>query len=215
MKKTFISISILVALLFGQTPTVKKQQTTPSFFDLYDQNRKEQISNYISLDFILTANYLFKQQSITALEEEVLYAKFKKLAYGLKANLLKGYTPAKKEALAFVLVLNELLGNHSANVDPQALVLAKEELKLIASHQGIVVSPIAKVKLDYSQYKVRGKYVKSHELKSYFLALKYMGYMPFMVNAHVATGVSPMVAKEQMINAGFVAAILILKTSKK
>ncbi len=69
-------------------------------------------------------------------------------------------------------------------------------------------SPIAKVKLDYSQYKVRGKYVKSSELKSYFLAMKYMSYMPFMVNAHVATGVSPKVAKEQMINARFVAMAL-------
>ncbi len=208
MKKTFISIILLVALLLGQTPTPKKQETTSSFFDLYDQNRKEQIPNYISLDFILTANYLFKQQSVTALEKEVLYGKFKKLAYGLKANLLNGYTHQKKEALAFVLVLNKLLGNRSVGVDPQALALAKKELKLIASHQGIVVSPIAKVKLDYSQYKVRGKYTQSAELKSYFLALKYMSYMPFMVNAYRATGVSPQVANGQMINARFVAMAL-------
>ncbi len=209
MKKTFISIILLVALLLGgQIPTPKKQETTSSFFDLYDQNRKEQIPNYITLDFILTANYLFKQQSVTALEKEVLYGKFKKLAYGLKANLLNGYTPQKKEALAFVLVLNELLGNRSVGVDPQALALAKKELKLIASHQGIVVSPIAKVKLDYSQYKVRGKYTQSSELKSYFLALKYMSYMPFMVNAYPATGVSQKIADEQMINADFIATAL-------
>ena len=213
MKKTFISIILLVALLLGQTPSPKKQETTSSFFDLYDQNRKEQIPNYISLDFILTANYLFKQQSVTTLEKEVLYGKFKKLAYGLKANLIKGYnkkgyTPQKKEALAFVLVLNELLGNRSVGVDPQALALAKKELKLIASHQGIVVSPIVKVKLDYSQYKVRGKYTQSAELKSYFLALKYMSYMPFMVNAHPATGVTQKIANEQMINADFIATAL-------
>jgi len=90
MKKAFISIILLVTILLSQTPNPKKQQTTPSFFDLYDQNRKEQIANYISLDFILTANYLFKQQSITQIEKELLYPKFKKLAYGLKANLLKG-----------------------------------------------------------------------------------------------------------------------------
>ncbi len=208
MKKIFLTIALLVTLLLSQTPKAPKQQTTPSFFDLYDQNRKEQIPNYISLDFILTANYLFKQQSITQLEEQVLYGKFKKLAYGLKANLLKGYKPEKKEALAFVLVLNELLGNQSKGVPADALALAKKELKLIASHQGIVVSPIAKVKLDYSQYRVRGKYTKSHKLSSYFLALKYMSYMPFMVNAHPATGVSPQIAQEQMINASFVAMAL-------
>ena len=207
MKKTFISIILLVTILLSQNPKAP-QQTTPSFFDLYEQNRKEQIANYISLDFILTANYLFKQQSITQIEKELLYPKFKKLAYGLKANLLKGYTPAKKEALAFVLVLNELLGNQSANVDPQALALAKKELKLIASHQGIVNSPIAKVKLDYSQYKVRGKYVQSAELKSYFLALKYMGYMPFMVNSYEATGVTKANAHQNIVNARFVAEAL-------
>ncbi|HHD81257.1 MAG TPA: DUF3160 domain-containing protein, partial [Campylobacterales bacterium] len=77
MKKIFLTIALLVTLLLSQTPKAPKPQTTPSFFDLYDQNRKEQIPNYISLDFILTANYLFKQQSITQLEEEVLYSKFK------------------------------------------------------------------------------------------------------------------------------------------
>jgi len=203
MKKILLALTLLVTLLLSQAP-----QTTPSFFDLYDQNRKEQIPNYISLDFILTANYLFKQQSITQMEQEVLYPKFKKLAYGLKANLLKAYSPAKKEALAFLLVLNELLGNQSADVPVGALRLAKEELKLIYRHQGIVLSPIAKVKLDYSQYKVRGKYTQNSDLTAYFLALKYMGYMPFMVNAHSATGVTPTVANQQIANAQLIALAL-------
>jgi len=110
--------------------------------------------------------------------------------------------------LAFVLVLNELLGNQSKGVDPQALALAKEELRLIGSHQGILLSPIAKVKLDYSQYKVRGKYTQSSELNAYFLALKYMGYMPFMVNAHLATGVTKATADKSIVNARFIAEAL-------
>ena len=160
MKKTILvllSTLLILTTLFSQTTP----KTIPSFFDLYDQNRKEQIPNYISLDFILTANYLFKQQSITHLEESILYPKFKKLAFGLKANLLKGYTPHKKEALAYVLVLNELLGNRSVNVPKEALGLAQKELKLIQKHQGIMNSPIAKVRIDYTQYRVRGKYIKT------------------------------------------------------
>ncbi|CAA6817052.1 MAG: Unknown protein [uncultured Sulfurovum sp.] len=208
MKKVLLSIALLVTLLLSQQTEAQPKQTTPSFFDLYDQNRKEQIPNYISLDFILTANYLFKQQSITQMEQEILYPKFKKLAYGLKANLLKAYSPSKKEALAFVLVLNELLGNQSADVPVGALRLAKEELKLINRHQGIVLSPIAKVKLDYSQYKVRGKYTQNSDLTAYFLALKYMGYMPFMVNPHSATGVTPTVANQQIANAQLIALAL-------
>jgi len=209
MKKLFFTIAILVTLLLSNQPNKPTQTTTtPSFFDLYDQNRKEQIPNYISLDFILTANYLFKQQSVTQMEQEVLYTKFKKLAFNLETNLLKRYNPQKREALAYLIVLNRLLGNKIQNIDPQALALAKRELAFIRKHKGITLSPIAKVKLDYSQYKVRGKYLKNPQLKSYFLALKYMSYMPFMVNAHVATGVSKEVANQQMINAGFIATAL-------
>jgi len=210
MKKTIIllsSILLIITTLYSKQAD-KKETTTTSFFDLYDHNRKEQIPNYISLDFILTANYLFKQQSITQLEKSLLYPKFKRFAVGLRANLLKGYKPEQKEALAYVLVLNELLGNHNANVPPKALALAKKELALIGKRQGILNSPIAKVRLDYTQYKVRGKYTKSSELKSYFLALKYMSYMPFMVNAHGATGVTPQIAKEQIQNAQIIAQAL-------
>jgi len=151
MKKTFLTITLLVTLLLSQTP--KPQKTTSSFFDLYDQNRKEQVSNYISLDFILSANYLFKQQSV-GLEERVLYPKFKRLAVNLRANLLKDYKPQKAEALAYLFVLNELLGNQNSSNHTEALALAKKELKLINSHRGILPSPIAKVKLDYSQLEV-------------------------------------------------------------
>ena len=206
MKKILLTIGLLVTLLLSQQTQIPK--TTPSFFDLYDQNRKEQIPNYISLDFILTANYLFKQQSITQMEQGEMYADFKKLAYGLKTNLLKEYNPFKQEALAYVLVLNELLGNSIKDAPKEALVLAKQELGLIAKHQGIVVSPIAKVRLDYSQYKVRGKYTQNAELSAYFLALKFMSYTPFMVNAHVATGVTPQIAEQQLKNAHIISQAL-------
>jgi len=206
MKKALLSIILLVTLVLSQQP--KAPKTTPSFFDLYDQNRKEQIPNYISLDFILTANYLFKQQSITQMEEGEMYADFKKLAYGLKMNLLKEYNPFKHEALAYVLVLNKLLGNSIENAPKEAFHLAKQELGLIAKHQGIVVSPIAKVRMDYSQYKVRGKYQQSSELSAYFLALKFMSYTPFMVNAHTATGVSPQIAEQQLKNAHIISQAL-------
>ena len=209
IKKILFSATFIVTLLLSnQQVKEPKIETATSFFDLYDQNRKEQIPNYISLDFILTANYLFKQQSVTQMEQEVLYNKFKKIAFEIEANLLKGYKSEKQEALAYILVLNELLGNKIQNVDSKAMELAKKELELIKKHKGISLSPIAKVKLDYSQYKVRGKYSKTQQLTSYFLALKYMSYMPFMVNPHPATGVSPKVAKEQITNAKYIAEAL-------
>ena len=114
----------------------------------------------------------------------------------MRKNLLKSYSKEKDEALAYIFVLNELLGNKNRPNNQKAWNLAQKELKPIHSHKGILVSPIAKVRLDYSQYKIRGKYTKSNILKSYFLALKYMSYMPFMVNAHSATGVTPQIVKE-------------------
>ena len=189
---------MLTTLLLSQ---FTNQQTPSSFFTLYEQNRQEQIPNYISLDFILTANYLFKQQSIKPIEKE-LYEKFGVLAKGLRENILKSYKPKEKEALAYVLVLNRLLDSNTSGAIPQeAQSLAEQEWVLIDSHQGITASPINKVAIDYSQFVVRGKYTQSAELKSYFRALKYMSYMPFMVNAHPATAITPQIVKEQRANA--------------
>ena len=198
MKKILLTIITFTTILLSQ-------QTTPSFFTLYEQNRQEQIPNYISLDFILTANYLFKQQSIKPIEKE-LYTKFKILANGLRENILKSYTPKDKEALAYVVVLNKLLDNNASEAIPKEVqTLAKQELALIDKHQSITASPINRVAIDYSQFVVRGKYKQSAELKSYFRALKYMSYMPFMVNPHSATAVTPKIAKEQIENATIIA----------
>jgi len=198
MKKILLTIITFTTILLSQ-------ETTTSFFTLYEQNRQEQIPNYISLDFILTANYLFKQQSIKPIEKE-LYTKFKILANGLRENILKSYTPKDKEALAYVVVLNRLLDSNSSEAIPKEVqTLAKQELALIDAHKSITASPINKVAIDYSQFVVRGKYKQSAELKSYFRALKYMSYMPFMVNPHSATGITPQIAKEQIENATIIA----------
>lgn len=212
MKKTImtlLSMTLAITVLMSQTLTNEaKLETTPSFFALYEKNRHAQIPNYVTLDFILTATYLFKQQSITQMEEEEMFGLFKDLAGGMKETLLEAYAPEKEEALAYVLVLNALLGTPSSDVPKKAWDLALEELTLITKHQDIATSPIAKVKMDYTQYKIRAKYTKNAKLSSYFLALKYMSYMPFMVNAHQATGVSKETAMAQMQNALYLAQAL-------
>ncbi|MEA1953790.1 MAG: DUF3160 domain-containing protein [Campylobacterota bacterium] len=200
MKRILVLVSYMFLSTFALAKELIISETTPSFFALYEQNRQEQVPNYVTLDFILTSTYLFKQQSITKMEEEEMIGLFQELALGLKENLLKDYSPEKKEALAYVLVLNELLDINSTDAPKDALTLAEKELKLIKKHEGIVSSPIAKVKMDYTQFKVRAKYTKNAKLSSYFLALKYMSYMPFMVNAHSAIGVTETVATEQMQN---------------
>ena len=212
MKRVFLTVALLVTIVLSRQQEPKEEiQTTSSFFELYEQNRYDKIPNYISLDFILTANYLFKQQSITKIEEQILYPKLKKLAVELRENILKEFSLNKnvKGALAYILVLNELLNSKSPQDIPKdVLELKDKELKLIREHKNIVISPIAKVRLDYSQYRVRGKYTKSDILKSYFLAMKYMSYMPFMVNPHQATGVTKKIAKEQIENAKIIAKAL-------
>jgi hypothetical protein len=198
MKRKLLSTLLLATVLLAgegkgtaQTKVDNSNSSSKfnSFFDLYKDNRDKKIPNYISLDFILTANYLFKQQSVTEIEEKYLYPKIKTLAKNLQNTITTNYSKDKREALAYTLVLNELIGNKIKNIDKldkEALELAKRELELIKAHKDIAKSPIAKVKLDYSQYVVRGKYKDKESLKSYFLALKYMTYTPFVVNHHKA-----------------------------
>jgi len=55
----------------------------------------------------------------------------------------------------------------------------KRELKLIANADGIHTSPLLGVKVDYSQFKVRGHYTKNDTLKRYFTCMMWYGVVRF------------------------------------
>jgi hypothetical protein len=56
--------------------------------------------------------------------------------------------------------------------------IAKQEYDLIQAAEGITMSPLFGVDLDYSQFTVRGHYSRTEELGRYFKAMMWLGYAP-------------------------------------
>jgi len=60
--------------------------------------------------------------------------------------------------------------------------LATSEVALIEAADGLADSPILGYKEDYSQYKPRGHYTRSEQLKRYFKAMMWYGHTAFYIN---------------------------------
>ena len=190
-----IAAMICLVVLAGPLATPAKAKNVSSskgrpdgMFALYDQNRKEGVPNYITEDFILLAHSMVLNKAITELEEGYLAPRFKELVSRLIDRLGKVEKPDQvaKANLAFLEVIQALLtGKSDSN---QATV--DKELDLVKAAQGIAMSPLMGQRLDYSQFKIRGKYTTTKELGRYFQAMKYAGAVLFPVLASEATKIS-------------------------
>ncbi len=164
-----------------------------SMFQLYEANRKEGIPNYVTEDFILLAYGMAVNETITDVEETVLLPRFRALVEGLLARL-KAAGSEDGPALAnrdFISVVHALLTGAEGPggaANPEA---AAQELRKVREAAGIARSDLMRQTLDYSQFKVRGKYTRSDELGWYFRAVRYAGAVLFPVKASQATGITP------------------------
>ncbi|MCK5598331.1 DUF3160 domain-containing protein [bacterium] len=81
------------------------------------------------------------------------------------------------------LLISYLKVSYALLNGPSSIVLnnkEKSELKLITGASGFEESHLFKYNEDYSQYKPRGHYTRTQELKNYFKAMMYMGRMTFL-----------------------------------
>ncbi|MCD6489096.1 MAG: DUF3160 domain-containing protein [Desulfurococcales archaeon] len=105
--------------------------------------------------------------------------------------------------IAYYLVLARILEIEPATSPPQeAGELADKEIQLIESASSMDYSPLFGYLEDYTQYKPRGHYTRSEDLKKYFKAMMYMGRMMF--NLYPRSGQS-----EELVNRLTVQAIIL------
>jgi len=186
----------------------KEVGTTPSFFSLYEKNRQEGIPNYITSDFVLTAFSLFKRELLTEMEEKKLYPLLKELSSELLKEYMKSYeVSGTKEAKAYLVVLNRLLGNEVPDMDPSIREIADAEINLI-ENGSMSVSPIAGVKIDYSIFKPTGVYAENINLRNYFRAMKFVTTIPFIVVPSSVTKVSKEKSDSLLISAYQIGSLL-------
>ena len=139
-----------------------------SFYDIYKDMMKNGEPVVLTSDlFLHTLNHLFDKALIniemTRLSPE-LTALTKKM-YGYSDGINKQYFET-----ALSLIDPDFSSSHSR---------VKKELNLIANADGIHTSPLLGIKVDYSQFKVRGHYTKNDTLKRYFTCMMWYGVVRF------------------------------------
>jgi len=191
MRKTFIfllSLFTLFSFSYSYSDivvknSIKTRGQVSSFFELYQKNREQNIPNYITTDFILTAFSIFKKDLITEIEEQKIYPVFKEFSYQLLLEYQKTYKNAKiPEGLAYLYILNKLLGTNVNDIilNPLEKKIITLELKNIEGFS-ISKSAITGAVINYAQFKSTGIYTKNENLKNYYRGVKFATSLPFIV----------------------------------
>ena len=157
------------------------------FFAFYERNRREQVPNYVTEDFLVRAYLLTLEAAVTEYEEEHAAPALRELLPRLRAKL-GSVTEAEQAAQGYLAVLQALLAGREAEAaDPPGVAA---ELARVRAAEGLAESPLLRQRLDYSQFRVRGKYTRNAELSRYFQAVRVAGTVLFPLLESRATGIS-------------------------
>lgn len=157
-------------------------------FYIYENNQYMKLPSFVTTDSVLQVYHIFYDFSLRSLEAEKLLDALEKMTDSMlhKSIILynKIQSPdvkaaALKNTAYFGVAQKALEKELPANMPDEAKRLVDAELKLIKEKAGYTKSPLFQIDLDYSQYKPRGHYTVSAELKRYFAAMMWYGQAPF------------------------------------
>jgi hypothetical protein len=168
------------------------------FYQVYEQGRYSASPVFITTDSIYHVYHLIFDKMLRDLETERFILDLKMLTSAMLAATYQQYQSLRSTALeepalrnvAYFAVAAQLLGLPDA-VPPEAASLVNAELALINAAGDAAISPIwdrpdlppdQKLIEVYGQYKPRGHYTRSEDLKKYFKAMMWYGRLTFRLN---------------------------------
>lgn len=168
------------------------------FYQLYESHRYDQANIFITTDSIYHVYHLIFDKMLRDLERDYFIADLNSLTNAMLTASYQQYQSLRGSSLeeaalrnvAFFAVAAQLLGLPDA-VPSEATNLVNAELELINAASSAQISPIwdrldlapdKKLIEDYSQYKPRGHYTRSEELKKYFRTMMWYGRLTFRLN---------------------------------
>jgi len=159
------------------------------FWHVYEEARYRGVPLLVTTDAVLNAYHTIFDTTLQYLEETTFLKRVISMSEALQGassdQVNTATDPAVNEAAlaneAYFAVGNSLL--KGATTAPERVRDQVEaELALINAAGGLETSPILGYVEDYSQYKPRGHYTRSEELKRYFKAMMWYGHTAFWVN---------------------------------
>jgi hypothetical protein len=183
---------------------VVKRGETDNLTKFYKNLLKENIPIYITADTPLHLFHILFDETLKEIEEENFYPDILKVTEKLLEASKVDYNKhggelkeAAKRNAAYFSVAMKLL---NPEFSPPGYVKkwVEWETNKINNHSGLPDYSIARenalfrIPEDYSQYKPRGHYTRSEELKKYFRGMMWYGRMTFLMKGHEKFGpISP------------------------
>ncbi len=162
-------------------------------FELYEDNRRRGIANYVTEDFLVLSYLMLLERTVESMERARSAPAFSRLVDRLAAGL--GELPegeARRANEQFLSVLETLLAG--GDPDPALEDPVRAEVERVLAAADYAFSPIAAQRLDYSQFRLRGRYTRDPELSRYFRAARYAGTVLFAVQPSKATAITAQAA---------------------
>jgi len=168
---------------FFVRPTLEEQ-----LFYVYEHNEYNKIPSFVTTDSVLQVYHIFYDYSLRTLEAEKLSGILISLTDEMLSKSINTHSIAKEKQvveaslknIAFFATAQLLLHKElPQNIPAEAADMANREYSQIVSESGFARSVIFPFELDYSQYRPRGHYTRSEDLKNYFKAMMWYGQAPF------------------------------------
>ncbi|QZY53584.1 DUF3160 domain-containing protein [Crassaminicella profunda] len=174
---------LLIKNGFFVSPTKQEQ-----LFYIYENNEYKKIPSFITTDSVLQVYHIFYDYSLRKLEQEKLVSVLEELTESMLDKSIYLYEKIENEEvkkaqlknIAYFGVAWCTLGKELPDtISVEAQELINREVELIDHMEGFEGSAIFPFELDYSQYRPRGHYTRSEDLKRYFKTMMWYGQAPF------------------------------------
>lgn len=176
-----------------------------SVFGVYEQNRRLGRPNYITQDLLLVSYALIREQAWEETERSELLPAMTALFAGLEqATAAEADDAPGRANREFTGLLVALIGDAA---EPPAGERARAEWQLVREAAGIARSPLFGTRIDYSQFRPRGRHAASAQQAAYFRAVRYAQTALFGVQPSAATGLDAATAERLAVQAARLAAL--------
>lgn len=169
--------------LYEKLPAETSDET--GLIGLYARNRADGIANHVTEDLLVAAYGVLREHTAAEMERTVLMPRLQTLTERLGKVLEKGDEDHALLARRHVAVIAALL---DGRVPADASAAA--EVERVRKADGIQMSDMWGIRLDYGQFRPRGRYEGDERMERYFRAMRYASGVPLLLQPSRATGVS-------------------------
>lgn len=151
-------------------------------YDIYIEAQEKGLPIFVTSDIMLHSYHRIYDWILKGIEEEKFLDTLKELDAKIYEKTIE-YDLNLNNNSTFILTSYFLVALKILN--PEFTIPSKyenivlKEVELIEAHSGINISPIFNYEIDYSQFKPRGHYTRSENLKKYFKAMMWHGKVAF------------------------------------